>query len=480
MILILFGRACQILLALATVRLATTMLTPVEMGKSALILSVTAGLALILVNPVGMFINRRLHAWEILGRLNRYLRFYWLYLLAIAAAASIFISVLHVVGILNLEVGMYWLVLLVSGSLLFNTLNQTYIPSLNMLGFPGWFIVLTLATQVVGLSMAVFLTINVSPRAEYWLLGMLLGQTLMAITAKKIFERKTNTQVTTGAANDRITRMYISTLFKFAWPLSIAVGLGWLQSQGYRFVMDKTSGLAELGLFVAGYSISAGIIAAFESVLTTYFQPQFYKRINTNNPVERTAAWNAYASALFPALLVTVFFIGGLSEQLARVLFGPAFQAASAFVLWGALAEAARVLAGTYSLVAHAQMKTRLLLIPNAIGALVAVGLGLALIPSFGGIGAGVTLFISSVVLVVIMNWEMRKQMAIELPIKRLAISALGGGVLLMTAQSIKRLLAYGDGILVSLSIVGAVSLIYLAIQYWLIAPVLRLTSERA
>jgi O-antigen/teichoic acid export membrane protein len=380
---------------------------------------------------------------------------------------------------MHLEIGLYWLVLLVSGSLLFNTLNQTYIPSLNMLGFAGWFIVLTLATQVVGLSLAVFLTIHVAPRAEYWLLGMLLSQTLIAITAMIIFERKTQSQVAGGKSNDRLTSMYIGTLFKFAWPLSIAVGLGWLQSQGYRFVMERTSGLAELGLFVAGYSISAGIIAAFESVLTTYFQPQFYKRINTNDLAERAAAWNAYASALFPALLVTVFFIGGLSDELSRILFGPAFQSASTFVLWGALAEAARVLAGAYSLVAHAQMKTRLLLLPNATGALLAVGLAAVLIPSLGGAGAGLALVTSSVALVAVMYWEMRKQMAIKLPIKRLAIGALVGGVLLVTTHNVEQMLAYGEGILATLSILGVVSVIYLAAQYWLIVPMLRVASEQ-
>lgn len=480
MILILFGRACQFLLALATVRLATTVLTPVEMGKSALILSVIAMFALIFVNPVGMFINRRLHAWEILGRLKRYLQFYWLYLLVVSIIASICIVIAHLLGILSLDIGLYWLVLLVSGSLIFNTLNQTYIPSLNMLGFPGWFITLTLATQVVGLTLAATLVIQVDPRAEYWLLGLLLGQGLITLIAKIIFERKTRPQVTAGEMNDRLTSAYFNTLYKFAWPLSIAVGFGWLQSQSYRFVMEKTSGLAELGLFVAGYSISAGIIAAFESVLTTYFQPQFYRRINTNNPVERTAAWNAYASALFPALLITVFFIGGLSKELSHVLLGPAFQAASVFVLWGALAEAARVLAGTYSLVAHAQMKTRLLIFPNAIGASLAVGLAVVLIPSLGGTGAGAALVTSSVVLVAVINWEMRKHMDIKLPIRRLGISALGGGVLLVMAHSTQQMLAHGEGILVSLSILGVVSVIYLAVQYWLIVPMLRVASEQA
>ena len=75
-------------------------------------------------------------------------------------------------------------------------------------------------------------------------------------------------------------------LFHFAWPVAISVGFNWLQTQGYRFLMADTLGLVDLGLFVVGYGISAGLIAAFESVLTTYFQPKFYKNVSRNNSVE--------------------------------------------------------------------------------------------------------------------------------------------------------------------------------------------------
>src|SRR5580698_3094950 len=57
------GRGAQFLLALATVRVGTTLLSPAEMGRVSLVVTTTGFFIFLLVNPVGMFINRRLHSW---------------------------------------------------------------------------------------------------------------------------------------------------------------------------------------------------------------------------------------------------------------------------------------------------------------------------------------------------------------------------------------------------------------------------------
>src|SRR5574340_542388 len=81
MAVILFGRAAQFLLALAMMRVATTLLSPEEMGRMSLVTTTTAFFALFLINPVGMFINRRLHAWQSSGLARHYLTCYAGYLI---------------------------------------------------------------------------------------------------------------------------------------------------------------------------------------------------------------------------------------------------------------------------------------------------------------------------------------------------------------------------------------------------------------
>jgi O-antigen/teichoic acid export membrane protein len=391
LITIIFGRAAQFLLALLMMRVATTLLSPQEMGRVSLVLSTTAFFALFFINPVGMFINRRLHSWQGAGVARHYLTRYAGYLLMVALVASLALSWLSVIGVVNFGVPLGWLLLLVCGSLFFNTINQTAIPSLNLLGDSRRFVFLSIVTLAAGFLFAVLSVKLMWPSAQHWLFGLMVGQALLAALGTKILfaqlKRRENPRM-----SHVIQRRHLQALFAFAWPVAIAAGLGWVQAQGYRYLLQERLGLAPLGLFVAGYGISIGMIAGFESILTTYFQPRLYRDASLGDPTQQAQAWRRYATAVIPSLLLTVAMIVILAPELTRILLGVEYQSAAEYVIWGALAEAARVLMGVYSLIAHVYMRTRWLILPNLIGAGLSITLCALLIPSWGAVGAGVGL----------------------------------------------------------------------------------------
>lgn len=403
MITIIFGRMAQFLIGLLMTRVATTLLSPVEMGRVALLSSTTAFFAFFLISPVGAFINRRLHAWQSCGRAKYYLTCYLGYLLLVVFIAAIGLFFISMLGKEDFGVPFVWLIPLICGSLLFSTINLTVIPSLNLLGYSGSFMLLSIATAVVSFIFAILFVQSMQPLAQYWLSGQLLGQVLIgAIGIKVLFERfKKVVEFDTSSV---IQIRHLQVLFNFAWPVAISAGLSWLQGQGYRYLIGGQLGLAELGLFVAGYGISAGVIAGFESILTTFFQPRLYRDANKNHPVTQAESWRRYAVAIIPPLILTSSFIVILAPELTRIFLGDDFQAAMEYVVWGALAEMARVLMGIYSLIAHVFMRTTWLILPNLIGAVVSIALCLYLIPVAGAVGVGLGLATSGFVVVVMMH----------------------------------------------------------------------------
>ena len=58
------GRLVQTLLAVVTLRLMTSLLSQQEVGNQYLIYSILLWFSLVLINPVGMFVNRHLHEWK--------------------------------------------------------------------------------------------------------------------------------------------------------------------------------------------------------------------------------------------------------------------------------------------------------------------------------------------------------------------------------------------------------------------------------
>ena len=463
MITIIIGRAAQFLLALLMMRVATTLLSPAEMGRVSLALTTIAFFALFLVNPVGMFINRRLHAWQATGVAKQYLMSYASYLLLVVLVAAIGLPLFYMSGMVNFGIPIGWLLLLVCGSLLFNTINQTSIPSLNMLGDSKSFVLLSVATLATSFVCA-FLLVKVQPVAQYWLLGLLLGQVIFAVLGTQILFAKLHTPENHHVFST-ISKRHVKELFNFAWPVSAAAGLAWMQGQGYRYLMDGQLGLSQLGLFVAGYGISAGIIAAFESVLTTYFQPRLYQDVSMAKPDQQAQAWHRYAAAVIPSLILTVALIMILAPELTRLLLGKNFQSAASFLMWGAFAEAARVLMNVYSLIAHIHMRTRLLIVPNIVGAFISITLSAVLIPVMGASGAGVGLMVSGFSVVVVMHVFLVKWVRGDMQIRSMLMAVAFSFALWGVALCLRRLLDSTDWMAV-LGVCAVVGISYLGLQY--------------
>jgi len=445
-------------------RVATTLLSPEEMGRVSLVLTTTAFFALFLVNPVGMFINRRLHAWQESCVALRYLVRYVNYLLFVALIAAISLPLLYMGGVANFGISIGWLIFLVCGSLLFNTINQTAIPSLNLLGDSGRFMLLAVATIAASFICATLLVKLIQPTAQYWLLGLLLGQTFLGIIGTKVlFVRLQKSEV--PHAPPVIHRRHLQVLFGFAWPVAIAAGLGWVQGQGYRYIMEGQLGLAQLGLFVAGYGISAGMIAGFESVLATYFQPRLYRDVSMGHPVKQAQAWQRYAAAVIPSLLLTVALIVMLAPELTRLFLGENFQSAAAYVVWGALAEAARVLMGVYSLIAHVYMRTRWLIVPSLIGAALSIALCVLFIPEFGAAGVGMALVLSGFAVVMVMHILLARRVGGGAPIRPILMAGISATVLWGMTQGLRHLLIpTGWGLIAGFLVM--VGIAYLGLQY--------------
>jgi O-antigen/teichoic acid export membrane protein len=466
LITIIFGRAAQFLLALAMMRVATTLLSPEEMGRVSLVMTSIAFYAMFLVNPVGMFINRRMHAWQASGIARRYLLCYVQYLLGVLVVAAISLLFFYKAGVANFGVSLGWLIFLVCGSLLFNTINQTAIPSLNLLGDSRSFVILSVMTIATSFVIATSLVWLASPSSHNWLLGQLLGQVAIGLLGAQILFKHLH-QYENIRMPVMIQKKHIRVLFSFAWPVAIAAGLGWVQGQGYRYLIENRLGLTQLGLFVAGYGISAGMIAGFESILTTYFQPRLYRDVNIGHPEKMAQAWQLYAAAVTPSLLLTIALIIMLAPELTHIFLGINFQSASEYVIWGALAEAARVLMGIYSLIAHVFMKTRGLIMPNLVGAVLSIALAVLLIPEFGAAGAGMALVFSGFAAVATIHLILAQRVG-GLPLRPL-IFAMNSAAALWTITLVMRHWLSASGWISIIVMLGLVGIVYLVMQYLLL-----------
>lgn len=386
------GRIIQVVLAVLGMRVATHYLSPSEMGRLSLYVTVTAFFTVIFIYPVGTFVNRRIATWFQTGLIANYFYYYWKYLIGVSLIVGLALFLNDFVQLVNLNSSILWILLLICGTLVFNTLNQTLISTLNQLSYRNWFVALSVVTLLFGFFIS-FLLVSFNASTEFWFLGQMMGQLLGAIVAWNVLYSR----IPPIKVKSQLSLNHIVTLFAFSWPVSISVLLNWTQTQGYRFLMEDSLGLDSLGLFFAGYAVSAGLIGAVETILATYFQPNFYSKISSSEDDCISKGWNEYAQILIPSLVLTAMFIVAFSKGLAILLLSSNFLAASKFIMWGGIAELFRSLTGIFGLISHAKMNTKLLLWPHSVGALISILLSWILIPILGSDGVALSLVFAGV-----------------------------------------------------------------------------------
>lgn len=452
------------MIMLGMVRVSTTLLIPAEYGKLSVVTAITALISLMLISPVGLFFNRGLHSWVLNKKLGCYLGYYWIYLFWIAIFSCFAITATGLVSSLGVNIGYVWVWVLVGGGLAFNTASATIISFLNLLGRRRLFVGLTISSLIAGFLFATLLVSYVNPSAEYWLLGVLIGQALFAAVGNNILLRVTKSKLSCDIG---LTNARVMGLFNYAWPASLALVFGWVQTQGFRFVVPDLLGLHYLGLFVAGYAISVGIVSGFESVLGAYFQPDFYKKVSLGQQAEREAAWANYASAMLPALVLLVLFIVALAPELTRLLLGQDYSSSSKYIVWGAIVEAARVVMAIYTLAAHSQMMTRTLISPNLLGAIVSIGALFFLVGEFGVEGIGMSLAASGILSALLMRFSLKRKLNLYLPYNKIVhatvFGLLGYGLLVLIKSHVA-----GSTLLSAVLWVLAGGIIWLFLVLWI------------
>jgi len=468
---ILSGRVVQFVLILLLLRVASTLLDPREVGRVSLAQASTTFFALSVINPVGMFLNRRLHVWRRRGIVKQRLKVYWLFLLSVAVLGSLAMIPGRNSLLKDLDMSPAWLIVLIGGSLLFNTANQTYIPSLNLFGYRLSFIVLTVATLACSLIAAVCSVRDFHPTAEFWLGGILAGQLLVGFIGMAFFHRRlyfTNASISGNVSSRQLQRLVL-----FVLPLSLSVGFNWAQFQGYRFLVGRLIGIESLGYFVAGFGVGAGIVAALEQVLTTHFQPLFYERVSRDSDDDYVQAWKAYLRALLPATVITVGFVCSSSVAITRIILAPKFQTAVLFVAWGAVVDSSRVITNAYAMLAHARMRTSSLLFPNAVGAVVALCSVILLTQRFGLSGVGPGLAVGGFAAIVTSHLVLCRGIEAVLPWQPMMFAAIAAGALVVFNRVLQHIV-FGDKTGPMALRIMMCAFAYGTVQFLLLEPTLR------
>jgi O-antigen/teichoic acid export membrane protein len=465
------GRVGVVLAQVVSIRALTHFLPAGEVGRNYILFSSTAWFALVMLSPLVTYLERCVIEWKQEGSALANLRRLAAYCFGFTALATATLTVVNETLGLGVQVGRTSLGLIVIGHLLAGTFSGAVVSLINILGARVHFVLLgnLAAWGALGLSVA-FVSL-LAPTAELWLAGQFVAQGAVALVGLGFLLRMLGgARAPSAAATPDI---HASTLFRFGWPMAIGVGLYWMLTQGYRFVLVARVNAEFVGFFGVGFAIGGGILVAYEILFKQLYQPIFFHAISGQAREARAKAWNDYASAFLPTMLVIATFVAAASPFLVTLLASPAFREAQPVLMWAAASEALRMTSGMYYFATLAEKDMRLLMLPNFAGAVTTIGLVALLAPISPVHGTGVGLCLGNVVVLVLLMVTVGGLTPVQLPWRQVGTALVLSaplGLLLTLGPDLGRELAS------SLLVLSAAGLYLLAVlgflaRNWMAEP---------
>jgi len=467
------GRLVAALMALIAIRAVTTFLTPEQYGELALLITVQMFCGLFLVNPVGQHINLHTHAWWDEGTLLARLKSYRIYVFSVSLVGSM---VVLSIGKQHPNEHLLWSAMAMFAMVAAGTWNATLVPILNMLGFRAASVFWSIITVAIGLAGSILFVIFWSSTAA-WFAGQAIGMAVGALGASYVLRRNA---VRSQHSLVKLPLLNRQTILTYCLPLAVATGFMWLQLSGYRFLIERYWGLAQLGFLVVGLQLAGQIFSLAESLAMQFLYPLFYRRISAHEKLaDVEAAFSDLLNTLVPVYLVLTGLLFFSAPYLLRVLVSPQFQDAVAFIMLGAVIELFRVLGNLLGNAAHVRRKTMSLAMPYAAGSMTA----LALIYFSGAwhmelAWAAAALLLGAAVMLMVMWVGMRRQVGFTLDFGRWIWSAAVTLTVVLLAIWMPRVSGWNAAIGI-LMLAGAVAGVAMFALLWNNPATLRLLNAQ-
>ena len=423
LVVLLPARALLILCSVVSIRLATQLLGASQLGVMNLILSAITLFGL-LIGAFSLYFYRQLLEWHIEGRLIENVARYARFLVISAAVACALMLPYWSADTAWRNVPLPWLALLLTGNLVIATLNGAVLYALNALGRRRTYVLLSNVASWGGVGLAVTANLTGLPRAEHWLVGLLAAQLLSLCLAWGPFvEAARVASPSSCVADSRVQDFRFGSVLRFSWPLAVCTALYWVQRNSFAPMMASSHDMHILGLFSVGFSVGLLIMSSFDTLFREYYSPIYYRAIAGGDDDVKVDAWNAYAEALFPAVIAMAVFVAASGSALLRLLVSQEFHGMASVVAWGALSQALISIYSTYVLLASSFMDNRILLVPNVAGAAVVVTLLVVLLPLHPIAGAGLAVNLGLLTTTVLAARRLSRLRPHRFPLRRTSIA---------------------------------------------------------
>jgi len=358
------GKAIQLSIGFATLRIITELLSEQEVGIYYTLMAVVNLLSFVFFNPLGQFYTRNLVHWQQTGNIkNATLVMIVLRLAAIPVALLTAISVFYLFDYTQyFSLGSYSVFITIA---LFALVHGVLLSSANILIGRVTFTLFAATTLIVGLASSLVLA-KINETAMGWMYGLFLAQIGFSYFLYRVIVK--GNPISTKKIKSAFNKRYVSNVFLFTLPVTITLSLQWGQQTSFRLIVEDLYSAQALASIAVGMALSSAIFAAVESLATQFYLPIYLRKITGTSVSERAVIWNQLASILMPFYISLVIYVMAFAPFLTKLLVAEKFQNVYVYAMLGSIFELFRVSTNLVYLVSQSELNTKTTITPYLIG----------------------------------------------------------------------------------------------------------------
>ena len=353
------GRILNGLLLLLATRIYSTILSDYEIGLLGVVIASLLFFSSIIFFPIGSFINQKILLWIREKRWKSILISYFFalifFLFLLSLISSFFIDSLTVL------IGFFFLLSL--------SINQTFIPLLNVILHRKAFVSLTLLTSSFYILFSYNLTNIYKETAYFWITGQSLSNLLFGLVAIFLFVQLTGSNF--RFSYYKIRRNDFKKLIQFTIPLAITSLCTWLILNFFKITGGIFIDLDEIAVLILCSVLSAGVFGAIESATFQYFHAEFLNKLNVSQGRDaRRICFEMFFNKVFLILSISLIVLLILSPFIIGIALDERFHKYNLIFQIFLVSDFLKNVNHLISQFAYAEFKTKLLLEGNIFAAM--------------------------------------------------------------------------------------------------------------
>lgn len=368
---IILGRVVQVIITAFSLRIATQYLLPVELGQMYLVYVGQALFSLVVINPIGQYFTRHTISWHRSGYLINALQAVTLYIFAVSVSVAVLIGLFGK----TISGGVFAGTSILMATLIFSqSVNQTILPSLNIIGRKIEFVSFGILTSGLSLLFSVALVEMIAPKATYWISGMVIGAMLSNVFAGMYFQNITSAKFDFVGGLRVLLKARLRVLKKirlFSGNIALYAALFWFVTSGYRLILEDKLGLEGVALIGLGFALASQMFNALESILSQILQPKLLSDIEDFD--EQIAYEKYFLISTSMHMFCTLSAISAL-PVIFSILIDASYNAALSVAYVGVAIEFFRVSTNVFLTAFIVHKNTKKMYWPNVIGAIIISG----------------------------------------------------------------------------------------------------------